>query len=178
MWSRRPRRATPWTRRPTASMSALLTAISSTPSPPRTRSCPASRSSRPQLPMALLWKMPFTPLRASLAPSAPPSPPGRMGAPWWRTSPPAFISSVRSPFRSRLCGLPVSRPSPCGPVKFPRHGLRITPGPDWRSSSEYCRQISHRGGHLPGPTDRRGFPGHGGHGQRGACLPGGGPRQL
>jgi len=125
----------PWTRRPTASTSALPTAISSTPSPLETRSCPASRSSRPRLSMALPWKTPSILSRASLAPSAPPSPPDRMGAPWWRTSPPAFISSVRSPFRSRSCGLPASRPSPSGPAKSARHGLRITPGPDWRSSS-------------------------------------------
>ncbi|CAN3971642.1 Flavodoxin domain-containing protein, partial [Dysosmobacter welbionis] len=71
----------------------------------------------------------------SLAPSAPPSPPGQMGAPWWRTSPPAFMWSRRSPFRSRSCGPPVSRPLPCGPARSARHGLRITPGPDWRSSS-------------------------------------------
>ena len=135
LWSRRPRRAMLWTPHPTASMSASPTATSSTPSPSRTRSCPASRSSRPQLPMALPWKTPSTPSRASLAPSAPPSPPGRMGAPWWRTSPPAFMWSRRSPFRSRSCGLPVSRPSPSGPAKSARHGLRITPGPDWRSSS-------------------------------------------
>ena len=135
LWSRRPRRAMLWTPRPTASMSASPTGTASTPSPPRMRNCPASRSSRPRPRMVLPSKMPFTPLRASPAPSAPPSPPGRTGPPWWRTCLPACSSSRRSSFQSRSCGLPVSRPLPCGPARSARHGLRTTPGPDWRSSS-------------------------------------------
>ncbi len=74
--------------------------------------------------------------------------PGRMGAPWWRTSPPAFISSVRSQFRSRLCGLPVSRPSPSAPARSVRHGLRTTPGP----ASKLSRKI------LPTDLPSRGSP--------------------
>ncbi|SCI53924.1 Uncharacterised protein [uncultured Blautia sp.] len=147
-WSKRPHRATPWPPRPTASMSASPTGTGSTPSLPKTRSCRASRSSRPRLPMALLWKTPSTPSRVSLAPSAPLSPPGRMALPWWRTSPLAFISSVRNPFRSHLFAPPVSRPSPCGPAKSPRHGLRTTPGPASKSS----RKI------LPTAPPSRGSP--------------------